>query len=100
MTGKRATLCGKPGPFVFEAIRRKWPGIRPERSLFVGDRADADVLTGKRSGLQTLLVGTGIHSLDDVKRFAKSNNPDDRQMVPDFYADSLGQIKKLKDLLL
>ena len=100
MTGRKAVLCGKPSSFVFTAVRRKWPDIVPERTLFVGDRCDADVLTGRRSGLQTLLVGTGIHQVDDVKRFAASNDPLQREMVPDFYADSLGQIKKLKDLLL
>jgi ribonucleotide monophosphatase NagD (HAD superfamily) len=33
--------------------------------MFV-NRADTDILLGKNCGLQTLLVGSGVHNLDKV----------------------------------
>ena len=45
----------KPGPVIFEeALRRV--GVAPERTLFVGDRADIDVLGAHRMGMRTAWI--------------------------------------------
>ena len=63
-TGKEATVLGKPNieASVFDKL-----GINPKRTLMVGDRIDSDVLFGKRLGMQTALVETGVHTRKDIK---------------------------------
>lgn len=63
-TGKQATILGKPNidASVFAKL-----GIDPKRTLMVGDRVDSDVLFGKRLGMQTALVETGVQSRKDIK---------------------------------
>ena len=52
----------------------------------VGDRANTDILLGKNCGLQTLLVGTGCHTLKDVEEWQKSDNSrQQHNLVPHFY---------------
>lgn len=47
---------------------------------------------GKNSGLRTLLVGTGVHSLEDVRQWEQEESDD---LVPDYYIDSLGDLCKM-----
>lgn len=63
-TGEQATVLGKPniGASVFAKL-----GIDLKRTLMVGDRVDSDVLFGKRLGMQTVLVETGVHTRKDIK---------------------------------
>lgn len=44
-------------------------------------------------GFQTLLVGTGVHSLDDIREW--ETKPESANLVPDFYSDKLGDIATL-----
>lgn len=91
--GRSCALAGKPEPFVCETLLVENGGtVRPERTLMVGDRCDTDVELGVNCGFRTLLVGTGVHSLEDVERFRAK---DGGRLVPDFYADSLGSVAKL-----
>ncbi len=59
---------GKPHPAMFEEVRRHHPEIDPARTLMIGDRANTDILLGKNCGLQTLMVGTGVNSLKDIRK--------------------------------
>lgn len=49
--------------------------------------AHTDVALGKNCGLRTLLVGSGVHSLEDVRQWEREGR---NELVPDFYIDSLG----------
>ena len=58
-------------------------------------RANTDILLGKNCGLQTLMVGTGVHSLGDIRRWERSEVAEERRMAADFYVDRLGDLLKL-----
>ena len=62
--GVRATVVGKPEPFIFEIARSLLSGRR--RVAIVGDNLDSDVAGGSRAGLTTILVLTGTASRDDA----------------------------------
>jgi len=58
----------------------------------IGDRANTDILLGKNCGLQTLLVGSGVHSLEETRTWEKSEDMEERRMVADYYVDKLGDL--------
>ncbi len=65
-TGVQPTTIGKPGPIIFaEALKRL--GGEPANTAMVGDRLSTDIKGGNDSGLQTVLLLSGISTLDDVK---------------------------------
>jgi ribonucleotide monophosphatase NagD (HAD superfamily) len=43
-------------------------GTSPADTAIIGDRLDTDIIGGYRAGLQTLLVLTGVSTLEDVER--------------------------------
>ena len=49
-------------------------------------------MLGKNCGLQTLLVGSGVHSLEQTRAWEVSEDQEERRMVADFYADKLGDL--------
>jgi len=90
--GRKPIVLGKPSKFMFEIVQKRHPGIQPERTLMIGDRANTDILLGKNCGLQTLLVGSGVHSLEETRTWEASEDEEERRMVADFYADKLGDL--------
>jgi glycerol-1-phosphatase len=71
-TGSRASLVGKPEPFIFEIARSLLAHCR--NVAIVGDHLDADIAGGKRAGLTTILVLTGTTSRADLE--AAQTKPD------------------------
>ncbi len=64
-TGRKATIFGKPEPHLFtEAVQRI--GTPKTRTVAVGDRLETDILGGKRAGLPTALVLTGVTTAEQV----------------------------------
>ena len=55
-------------------------------------RANTDILLGKNCCLQTLLVGTGVHSLEDTRRWEDSEDPEEQRLAADYYVDKLGDL--------
>ncbi|MCX5711236.1 MAG: HAD family hydrolase [Candidatus Omnitrophica bacterium] len=51
----------KPYPDILNKIMRKL-SVRPAEAIYVGDMA-LDAQTGKRAGVKTLIVATGVHRL-------------------------------------
>lgn len=61
-------FIGKPNPLMIRTALRRL-GEHSENTIMVGDRMDTDILTGIESGLETVLVLTGVTSRDMVERF-------------------------------
>ncbi|VDK18313.1 unnamed protein product [Anisakis simplex] len=84
--GREPIVMGKPHSAAFEYICARW-NIQPERTMMFGDRTNTDIVFGRRHGLRTTLVLSGVHSLDNVKQNQEAKRT---EMVPDFYTTSLG----------
>ena len=61
-------------------------GGHSENTLMIGDRMDTDVLSGLEAGLQTILVLTGISTVQSVEQY-----PFRPTMVLDSVADLVGR---------
>jgi len=79
-TGKNAHIVGKPNADVID-IATKTFGLDKKRSLIIGDRYDSDVLCGKRAGIDTYLVLTGVTSEEELMKEVEKEDG----IVPDFY---------------
>lgn len=52
-------------------------------------------MLGTKHGIRTILVLTGINSLEDVHEFEKSTDENDKLLVPDYYLQCLGDLRNL-----
>lgn len=67
-TGKQAYFIGKPNPLMMRhAIRRL--GVSLEDVVIIGDRMDTDIIAGIESGVDTILVLTGVTSREGIGMF-------------------------------
>lgn len=67
-TGVKPYFVGKPNPLMMRTALRTI-GAHSEESVMIGDRMDTDIIGGTESGLQTILVLTGVTKADQVERF-------------------------------
>lgn len=67
-SGVSAFFVGKPNPLMMR-MALKYIGAHSESTVMVGDRMDTDVIAGVQSGLETILVLTGVTRREDVNRF-------------------------------
>lgn len=68
-------VLGKPEPTMFvQALEML--GLARDEVLAVGDRAETDILGGKRAGLRTALVLTGVTRPDQVAGLPPDQRPD------------------------
>lgn len=67
-TNRAPFFVGKPNPLMMRSAMR-YLGVHSENTVMVGDRMDTDIVAGVMSGLDTILVLTGVSKKDDVKRF-------------------------------
>lgn len=73
--GREGFLIGKPAPFMLERALEE-TGADPGASLLIGDRASTDILAGKRAGVRTLLVLTGVTSAGEARALPAALRPD------------------------
>jgi len=82
---KPDVLIGKPSPrtirFSLKAI-----GKKPKETAIIGDQIETDIKAGKRAGLMTILVLSGVTRPEDVKKLRSCSNS------PDFIVDSLMEV--------
>ncbi len=64
-TGTKAFFVGKPNPLMMRTALN-YLGVHSEDTLMIGDRMDTDIVAGVQSGLDTILVLSGVTSLESV----------------------------------
>ncbi len=64
-TGTDPVVIGKPSPEMIDSCLNII-GVDAERALMIGDRLDTDILAGERAGTPTLLVLTGVSTVQEV----------------------------------
>lgn len=67
-SGKQAYFVGKPNPLMMRT-GLKMLGVHSAEAVMVGDRMDTDIIAGIESGLETVLVLTGVTSRSEVDMF-------------------------------
>ena len=67
-TGRAPFFIGKPNPFMMRSAL-KYLGVHSENTVMVGDRMDTDIIAGVESGLETILVLTGVTTREMVDAF-------------------------------
>jgi NagD protein len=81
-TGKKPYIVGKPNPLMMTLATRKL-GVHPDDTIMIGDRMDTDILGGLEAGMTTVLVLSGVSSLEDAQDFP---------YAPDYIVTSLSEV--------
>lgn len=81
-TGRKAYFVGKPNPLMMRHALKKL-GCTREETAIVGDRMDTDIIAGIESEIETVLVLSGVTTIEDLPRFA---------YAPHYVLDGVGQI--------
>jgi arabinose operon protein AraL len=67
VTGQRVEIVvGKPSPIILEVALERL-GVAAGDCVMVGDRLETDIVMGKRHGLRTVLVLSGVTRADDPR---------------------------------
>jgi len=86
-TGSKAYFVGKPNPLMMRhALRRL--GARREETALIGDRMDTDIIAGIESGIETVLVLSGVTTREDMNQFAYR---------PKYILNGVGDIPSFKE---
>ncbi|NLB82369.1 MAG: HAD family hydrolase [Clostridiaceae bacterium] len=67
-TGKSAYFIGKPNPLMMRTGLRIL-GVHSEEAAMIGDRMDTDIVAGIESGLDTVLVLSGVTTQENMTLF-------------------------------
>ncbi|OJX38193.1 MAG: HAD family hydrolase [Chloroflexi bacterium 44-23] len=81
-SGKNAFYIGKPNPLMMRSAIN-FLGVHSENTIMVGDRMDTDIAAGVQSGMETILVLSGITRREDI---------DNYPYVPTYIFDSVADI--------
>lgn len=81
-SGVAAFFVGKPNPLMLRLALNSI-GAHSESTVMVGDRMDTDVIGGVQTGMETVLVLSGVTRREDVSRFPYQ---------PTFVVDSVADI--------
>ncbi|CAG9331921.1 unnamed protein product [Blepharisma stoltei] len=80
---KNFVNIGKPDPYLLNYIFER-DRINKERSIFFGDTMVTDILLAKNAGIKSVLVLTGVETLDSYTKYDYS---------PDYVYESVGKFK-------
>jgi NagD protein len=67
-TGKRAYFVGKPNPLMMRTGLNML-GVHSQDAAMIGDRMDTDIIAGIESGLDTVLVLSGVTTEESMKQY-------------------------------
>lgn len=93
----KAIVMGKPENHFCEIFFKDEIKTNPKRFLMIGDRLNTDIMFGNRNNFQTLLVGTGVHSMSNVDEIMqqiekRENDEELKSQIPGFYLGRLGNL--------
>ena len=74
-TGVEPRVIGKPATYSLEKVMAL-AGSTPEETIIVGDRLDTDVWVGRKAGVHTVLVLTGVTSEEEAENAPPEMKPD------------------------
>ena len=93
-TGKTPVkIFGKPEPHGLKLILDDTK-ISPKNTWMFGDRLDTDILAGKRAGIMTACVLTGVTSREMINSIEKGDGLENEDLRPDLVINSLDNIFK------
>jgi NagD protein len=67
-SGKAPFFVGKPNPFMMRAALN-YLGVHSEETIMMGDRMDTDIIAGTESGMDTILVLSGVTTKDSISLY-------------------------------
>ncbi|HMN14873.1 MAG TPA: HAD-IIA family hydrolase [Bellilinea sp.] len=67
-TGKPPFFIGKPNPYMMRSALN-YLGVHSEDTTMIGDRMDTDIVAGIQAGMQTILVLTGVSTVESIKHY-------------------------------
>jgi NagD protein len=67
-TGVAPFFVGKPNPLMMRSALN-YLGVHSENTVMVGDRMDTDVIAGVESGMETILVLSGVTRREEIDRY-------------------------------
>ncbi|XP_066938564.1 glycerol-3-phosphate phosphatase-like isoform X1 [Macrobrachium rosenbergii] len=91
-----ARIMGKPSMNIFYMLQARH-GVQPEKTLVIGDTLNTDIMFGNECGMWTILVLSGVSTLQDARQLSCTQDPRKQKQVPLFYLNSIGDIIKLLD---
>ena len=65
VTGVNPVITGKPNSYILTGALARL-GMLKEEVAMIGDNYDTDIMTGINGGIDTIHVGTGVHSKEEV----------------------------------
>jgi arabinose operon protein AraL len=84
-TGKKVeTIVGKPSEIMIQ-VAVETMGLQPQHCLLVGDRLETDMVMGRKAGMATALVLTGV---------TKRENLEGSAVQPDYVWESVAEMIK------
>lgn len=67
-SGRSPFYCGKPSPYMMRSALN-YLGVHSESTIMIGDRMDTDIVAGIQSGMDTILVLSGVTSLKQIEEY-------------------------------
>jgi len=67
-SGRSPFYCGKPNPFMMRSALN-YLGVHSENTVMIGDRMDTDIVAGLQSGMETILVLSGMTTPKLIEEF-------------------------------
>lgn len=82
-TGVKAFVIGKPSPVMVRSARKAL-GLEAAETTIIGDTMDTDIMGGVQLGYKTILVLTGVSTMEELRKYA---------FKPDMVVNSVSDIK-------
>ena len=84
-------IFGKPEPFGIKTILNN-THIPPDQACIFGDRLNTDILAGKRAGILSIVVLTGVTTREIIEKMKVQEEGFDKNLIPDLVINNLSEI--------